>query len=530
MNEKSISTPQQNAIKSITQTTLNTGNSNSNSPRSTDSRELDRQINEHPLNGTSLKSNYKRNRLHNQQRRQHLQKHKHEQLASPPQDQVSSTQDQFGSNHESHLNTIEEDNSQDGHDCQTSPLMLVTTQTDDLVDQQGEDLSTSEKQVQDNLTIKHVDQSFDSMAQTISSPPPKYELSKTTLASTTTTSSTSNSSSSLVDGEHDEPISSIRDNMNVLASSQDTIPEEKMTTVLATTTTTATTTVATTLTKKRKLCHSTPDQDTSSNASWLSSCDSQPSPMSTSSISSSSSHCSSSSSSTCSSLSPSPSSSPISSPDIINELRGPRLKLSEDKIRKIKRRPVVFDEFYNEHSFASTPTTSSGCSPGQHSTTTQNSDQFRLGIPTSNLVIHMFQAPPKFVNNLKPCNLTPIPQETSLSTPPPVAVTTKDMLNCAICGIKDRPSNISKVYGQNSCLLCTKFFASFIKRPKQWYCAQDGDCLMTFDSRCKACWIKICLQKFDIEEEHRKVGQRYSPKLLSSPNVSLITIDTSLSR
>lgn len=212
----------------------------------------------------------------------------------------------------------------------------------------------------------------------------------------------------------------------------------------------------------------------------------------------------------------------FNSVDNINELKGPRLKLSADKIRRIKRRPVLLEEL------ATTPTTSEGCSPGQHSTTTQDSDQFRLGLPSNDLVIHMFQAPPRFVNDLKPCNLPPEPPEPVPSSTPPAG--TKDMLNCAICGIKDRPMNISKIYGQNSCLLCTKFFASFLKRPRQWYCAQDGDCLMTLDSRCKACWIKICLQKFDIEEEHRKVGLRYSPKLLSSPNVSLITIDTSLSR
>lgn len=204
-------------------------------------------------------------------------------------------------------------------------------------------------------------------------------------------------------------------------------------------------------------------------------------------------------------------SSPMSSSD---ELREPQLKVSEQKIKRIKMSPLSPEDFYTEDSL--TPTT---C-------TTPNSEQnCRIGLPNSNLVVHAFQAPPLFVNSLKPCNL---PTEPEPSVTPPAQ--TKVMLNCAICGIKDRPPNISKIYGQNSCLLCTRFFATFLKRPKQWYCAQDGDCLMTFDSRCKACWIKICLQKFDMDDEHRKIGQKYSPKLLPYPNVSLITIDTSLSR
>lgn len=258
------------------------------------------------------------------------------------------------------------------------------------------------------------------------------------------------------------------------------------------------------------------------------------SPLSTSSSISSdcsddsmSSSTSSSSSSYCSSSSTNSSSSRHLTATIFetnSELRTPRLKLSEDKIRKIRRRPISFDDNYLERSsFASTPTTSSDCSPSR------NSDIPRLCLGLNTTVMHSFQAPPQFVNNLKPCNF-PIKKQESQPNPSTPTVTTKEMLNCAICGIKEKPSNISRIYGQNSCPLCTRFFATFLKRPQQLYCGQDGDCLMTFDSRCQACWIKICLQKFHVEEENRRIGQKYSPKLLSSPNVSLITIDTSLPR
>jgi hypothetical protein len=251
--------------------------------------------------------------------------------------------------------------------------------------------------------------------------------------------------------------------------------------------------------------------------------------------------CCSSSCSSCSS-SPrysSPPPTPLSSPDMNNDLVGPKLKLNDEKIRRIKRTPV-FDDlfcFSEQPSLASTPTTSSGCSPGQRSTATQNSEQSNvfcnlygsrsLGLSSTNSVIHMFQAPPAFVNSLKPCNL---PTKSQEHTPPstlPAAVKV-ELISCAICGVRDRPPNIVKIYDQNSCTLCTDFFAKFLERPTQLYCAQDGNCLMTFDSRCRACWIKICLQKFDIDEKHRKIGEDFAPKLLSSPNVSLITIDTSV--
>lgn len=472
VNEKSIPKSQQTITTSV--------NNKIGSPKSHDIKDANNA--EQTTNFVvPTKNQNKRIRSDNQQhkQRQQLQKQRHNQLASPPQDQVSSTQDQVGP-------------TQDDHDCQTSPMMLITTQVDDQCVQNDEHL-------QDSPPTKHENQQTSPM-HVRSSPITNYALTTTS----TTTTNTSPSQTDLIDGATISCNSTRRintDSQSRQASSS----------------------------KRRKL-HNSSDHDTSSAASWTSSSyASPPSPLSTSSTSSISSSSSRSSSSSCSSsISPSPSPSPLSSPDIVNELKRPRLKLTEEKIRKIKRRSAIFDDYYTEHSFASTPTTSSGCSPGQHSNTTQNSDQSRSGLSTSNMVIHMFQAPPKFVNNLKPCNLPTKPQKPSPPTTPPVP--TKEMLNCAICGIKDRPPNISKIYGQNSCLLCTRFFATFLKRPQQLYCAQDGDCLMTFDSRCQACWIKICLQKFDIEEEHRKVGQKFSPKLLSSPNVSLITIDTSLSR
>lgn len=521
VNEKTIIPPQTSTNNIIN--TSSKCNINSKSHEAKDDFKDDNEKSSETVIQPDSKQQTKRRKLHNSQSLRQKQQHnietKHvEQLASPPQDLVSSTQDQVGPEH-------------DDHDCQTSPMTLVSTNIDE---HEQNEVKTSSDRPSSSPTTK-----TPPPPQAQSSP--RFPLMTTVVAQTTTTTTVSASTST--SPSQTEPIEisagNYRDEFKTLSqqdietkrkeahnsidmvSNRNNFNNNNNNTNTNTNTTTTTTTATTTNNNNDISDHHSP-----SIASWTSSYSNPPSPESVSSIASTSSD-GSTSTSCSSSISPSP--SPLSSPDIINELKGPRLKLSEEKIRKIKKRPISFDDYYFDHSFASTPTTGSVCSPSQNSNTTQNSDQSRIGgLSSTNMVVHMFQAPPKFVNTLKPCNLPSKPRD-----PPPSSthqVPNREMLNCAICGIKDRPPNITKIYGQNSCLLCNRFFSAFLKRPQQLYCAQDGDCLMTFDSRCQACWIKICLQKFDIEEEHRKIGQKFSPKLLSSPNVSLITIDTSLTR
>jgi len=405
----------------------------------------------------------KRQKSYNQLKKQ---RHQQRKLLKQKDNQLASPpQDQVSSTQD------QVELAQDDLDCQTSPIKLIVSQIDDINRIQTLDL----KQLQDSPTTQS--HSFSATQSSL--------LSNNCLPTTTHTSRAQT-------GEiTDETLSRCETESN---SHQD----QHVTT------------------NEAKDCHNS-DQETSTTASWFSSYASPPSPRSTSTSSSNSP----SSSSPSTLFSP----SPLASPDIINELRGPRLKLTDCKIRKIKRRPVLFDDEYTDESFVSSPATSSGCSPGQHPNTTQNSEH-RSFPHTSSLMIHVFQAPPKFINPLKPCTLPTKPQK--LPSPIRPSAPTKELLNCAICGIKDRPPTISRVYGQNSCSLCSGFFTTFLSNPRLLYCAQDGDCLMTFDSRCQACWIKICLQKFEIDDEHRKIGFKFSPKLLSSPSVSLITIDTSL--
>ena len=527
VNEKSITAP--SSTNSTATTTLTNGCS---SPKATQldatttkdasmTHSIEQVVGANTVipNMRNLTKRQKSYQNQNRQQQQQIQKQKHNQIASPPQDQVSSTQDgQVGP-------------TQDDHDCQTSPPMLSTTHIDEqVVVNIDNNLKSSNEDDGSAIVNKNEEQQTEYVyAQTTqSSPPINYKA----LSTTTNTTTMSTSPKRILDiQDFDSNLATINSDTSVGIGRCDIksqIPCKTSSTSTSAATATSTTNMRSSpMTKRRRTQNSlSSDQETSSVASWsLASyaTNSPPSPISSassiSSVSSSSSSCSSSfcSSSSClSSPRHSPSPSPLSSPDMEDELKGPRLKLSEEKIRKIKKRPVLFDDLYyfsDQPSVASTPTTSSGCSPASS-----------LG---QNTVNHMFQAPPTFVNNLKPCNLPSKPTEPTRTNTPPVTAKA-EMINCAICGIKDRPPNISKMHGQNSCILCINFFTAFLHRPQQLYCAQDGDCLMTFDSRCQACWIKICLQKFDIDEGNRKIGHKYSPKLLSSPNVSLITIDTSV--
>lgn len=99
-----------------------------------------------------------------------------------------------------------------------------------------------------------------------------------------------------------------------------------------------------------------------------------------------------------------------------------------------------------------------------------------------------------------------------------------ELLKCTICGIREKASIVSHDYGPICCTICAKYFGLFLRKPRELFCAQDGNCLMTFDSRCRACWIKLCLQKLNLTEEQRDQLDlnHNAPKLLSAPNLTLL--------
>ncbi|CAG2112734.1 unnamed protein product, partial [Medioppia subpectinata] len=106
-------------------------------------------------------------------------------------------------------------------------------------------------------------------------------------------------------------------------------------------------------------------------------------------------------------------------------------------------------------------------------------------------------------------------------------------ITCAICAQTKFYSHVQRRYGVFSCESCSKFFAKFLKQPKQYFCAQNGDCPLgaaewrSSSARCRGCWLKVCLQKFRVARDVRNsVCLEFAPKLLAPPNVALITVDT----
>lgn len=574
VNEKSIQPPQKSSNN------CNGGNSNnltlapnSNgcriSPRSLEAKEIVNRQTTAPTtieievesNGKSLNKRQKlqhiklQEHLKQQQQQENIDKqhrhnhktsnhhhHRHH-LASPPQDQVSSTQNQ---------------DELDDSECQTSPVTMVSN---DMNDELKSNVSNQDSQ-QESPSNGHINDQEDhdyeggyehdndgqascSSLKARSSPSENSInihrvdssacISVTATATTTTiTTSTSTSTSPCqlieksIECNNVNAMSTASTNTEDIAKmTNSTCSQDDSKHLLAKGERFTSTNNSSAIIKHNGNLAQL-ENDNSSTISWPSSYPSPPSPLSTSSTSSISSQDSSSCSPASSHLSPSPS----PSPEFVNELKGPRLKLSEEKIRKIKKRPITYEDFYIESSFASssTPTTSSGCSPGPSSiTTTPNSDQGYCRFPPA--PVHLFQAPPRLYIHLKPYVAPPsnLDEQHLPEASPPVKKPKIETVNCAICGVKEDILEVEKLYGQYGCKICASFFKKFLDNPVELYCCQDGDCIMAFDSRCRACWVKICLQKFDIGDDLReKIGVKFQPRLLSSPNVSLITIDTSL--
>ncbi|CAG2183700.1 unnamed protein product, partial [Oppiella nova] len=61
----------------------------------------------------------------------------------------------------------------------------------------------------------------------------------------------------------------------------------------------------------------------------------------------------------------------------------------------------------------------------------------------------------------------------------------------------------------------------------------SGDCPIgdpswrAASARCRGCWLKVCLQKFRIDcDVRQEVQKHFAPKLMTRPNVALLTVDT----
>ncbi|GBL83584.1 Histone-lysine N-methyltransferase 2A [Araneus ventricosus] len=104
-------------------------------------------------------------------------------------------------------------------------------------------------------------------------------------------------------------------------------------------------------------------------------------------------------------------------------------------------------------------------------------------------------------------------------------------VKCIVCGF-------SKTSAHNdglSCGACSRFFDSFAKTPKQYFCTKDGNCVIDgvkdsasrklVNTRCKACWLKLCMEKFPVSSALRDQLIKYVPRLDAPPHNPLLIVE-----
>ncbi|XP_076305270.1 uncharacterized protein LOC143222536 isoform X1 [Tachypleus tridentatus] len=113
-------------------------------------------------------------------------------------------------------------------------------------------------------------------------------------------------------------------------------------------------------------------------------------------------------------------------------------------------------------------------------------------------------------------------------------------ITCVICGLVKSYSRVQRRFHQFSCESCSKFFISFIKKPKQYYCSKQGCCpilpcsqlpvgvkvsvqcrLRALESRCRACWLRACCEKFFVSKRIKEDILKYAPKVESTNKLML---------
>ncbi|GIY02386.1 hypothetical protein CEXT_389471 [Caerostris extrusa] len=106
---------------------------------------------------------------------------------------------------------------------------------------------------------------------------------------------------------------------------------------------------------------------------------------------------------------------------------------------------------------------------------------------------------------------------------------------CVVCGFSKLYVHGEKLHNEASCGACSRFFDTFAKSPKQYFCTKDGNCSIDrnkdsasrklLNSRCKACWLKLCMEKFTVSAVLRDQLSKYVPRLDAPPHNPLIIVE-----
>lgn len=104
--------------------------------------------------------------------------------------------------------------------------------------------------------------------------------------------------------------------------------------------------------------------------------------------------------------------------------------------------------------------------------------------------------------------------------------------DCVICGSSQIHIS-TKTYQEATCETCDRFFKGFLKTPKQYFC-KDGNCYIgskaptprrPTNSRCKACWIKACIEKLTVSPDVKQDLLQHVPRYDDAPHNSLIAVE-----
>lgn len=84
-------------------------------------------------------------------------------------------------------------------------------------------------------------------------------------------------------------------------------------------------------------------------------------------------------------------------------------------------------------------------------------------------------------------------------------------VNCAVCGVTRFYSCVQRRYGQFTCVTCYRFFKAFFEKPERYSCPNLGKCTLNVRTRCRACWIKACIDQFQVDQEKQQLISAFAP-------------------
>jgi len=84
-------------------------------------------------------------------------------------------------------------------------------------------------------------------------------------------------------------------------------------------------------------------------------------------------------------------------------------------------------------------------------------------------------------------------------------------VNCAVCKITRFYSCVQRRYGQFTCVTCYRYFKQFFDKPERFSCPNLGKCSLNVRTRCRACWMKACIDVFQVDGEKQQLIDAFAP-------------------